>query len=582
MADPNELPLRLTLDEREFVQRMKKATTFVRRNVTAIRDSVELIGMAWNSASRAVSMFASVVAQAVQEADRQERLERRVVTGLKLRGEFTEKAWKELQTFNAQLDRRLGLGDEELLQLQGTLAAMGVNTAQMQSATRATIGLTQATGGSLADASRVVAKVMQGQVSALREYGIIVDTTAEAQQELNKLFGIAETQGGDTTTQLARMSNATGDAFQAFGELLDKGLGVNEALRDMASLMRGVADAAQSTADAIGKGEGNAFTPGNTSSGLVGSFSDLGGRAAFASMELTEVRRRIREAAEEAEKQANKLSPLQEFLAEHQGKGFLAPDRPTTPGIQSLLRGQNNRPDVAQPRPSVRPGGGRAGGGLTANVGFRLLNQRSLPGFSAVEQGSASFQDEGITLPGVAAAARLRELKDQMLGDIGPQLVSGVGNLFADLGAAMAAGSLKAEQVLARFAGNMISTLGDMLIQFGTAALGLAPLSVIPGMQGIAGPPGAAAAAGVGAIAIGAALKLAGGALGASAGGAPARGAVASRSAQPTSQVASGFSGFGRGTTVVNVSFGVVGDRRAAGRLVQGLLNDARGLSLGS
>lgn len=94
---------------------------------------------------------------------------------------------------------------------------------------------------------------------------------------------------------------------------------------------------------------------------------------------------------------------------------------------------------------------------------------------------------------------------------------SSIGNLMADAISAIASGSKSALEAIGGMLGGIVTMLGQMLIQLGTAALVASALSAIPFFAPLVGGPGAAAA-GVAAIAAGAVMVAAGAGLSAAIG----------------------------------------------------------------
>lgn len=179
--------------------------------------------------------------------------------------------------------------------------------------------------------------------------------------------------------------------------------------------------------------------------------------------------------------------------------------------------------------------------------------------------------------------------------DLGMKVTDGFVDMFVGIGDAIGQGKLKLDSMLGQFAGSIIRMIGVQLIQMGTAALALSVLSFIPFFQGVTGPPGFAAGAGAAALAAGIGLVAAGSALGAAASGAGASTpGVRSAGSAGAPRAPSGFTGgAGIGTidagprerggpVTINVSMGVVGDRRAAALLVADLYDEASARQLGA
>ncbi len=175
---------------------------------------------------------ASTVIESIKLAQTQERTERRVAEALAARGGAVRETMADLQEFNGAMQQFIGVGDEALLQMQGTLLAMGVMPGKIKEATQATIGLAQVTGGNLNDAAKAVSKALAGDVGALREYGIRATDATDATDQLLRAFKLAAAQSETLETRTAVLSANWGDLREELGkaftqsEDLAKGLGV--------------------------------------------------------------------------------------------------------------------------------------------------------------------------------------------------------------------------------------------------------------------------------------------------------------------------------------------------------------------
>jgi hypothetical protein len=159
-----------------------------------------------------------------------------------------------------------------------------------------------------------------------------------------------------------------------------------------------------------------------------------------------------------------------------------------------------------------------------------------------------------------------------------------LGDQLAGMVAAVVTGDKSMGEALRSFVGGIVTNLGTMLLQMGSAAVALNLLSVVPVLGRLVGVPGMGVAAGLGAMAVGAGMV----ALGAAMGG--KRGAGSSA---PTPRSSGGGGGspmgdpFPRGFSApaaataapsynVSVSFGVVGDERRAARMIRDVLERGR------
>ena len=209
--------IEIGVNERPAVEGLKRLAGDFGTASVKINQALEIAQKGFSALTGAIGGAIAIAQEYVELAAEQERVERRAIASIRQRAQFTREEFDALQANNALRQRALGIGDEEQLQMQGTLAAMGVRKDALNEATEATIGLAEVTGGSLADASRVIAKVFAGEISALREYGIIVSTQEEAQHRLANLYQVTSVQSRTLETRLDSLRAAWGDLGEQLG-----------------------------------------------------------------------------------------------------------------------------------------------------------------------------------------------------------------------------------------------------------------------------------------------------------------------------------------------------------------------------
>jgi hypothetical protein len=179
--------------------------------------SLELARAGWQALTGAIGAVVGATAEYVQLASEQERVERRAIAAIQARTSLTQAEYEALQAANAARQQQLGIGDEVQLQLQGTLASMGVTKGQLDAATRAAIGLSQAMGMGLEEAGKIAGKALTGNVTALREYGIRVGSVTEAQSALNRLYEQSVAQSSTLATRYEVLTANIGDLKEVLG-----------------------------------------------------------------------------------------------------------------------------------------------------------------------------------------------------------------------------------------------------------------------------------------------------------------------------------------------------------------------------
>lgn len=225
---------------------------------TPLNQALELFGKAWRVVTAIIGAAVDAVGAWIEASSKQEAMELRLANAIQFRAQSVSAAAGAVTNFNNALQAQLGIGDEHLLQLQGTLVSMGVLPSKLKEATEATIGLSNATGQGFNEAAKVVSKVLQGETTALREYGIIVNNVGEAQSVLSDLF-MAAAESSDTLNKKTQAASAfyadlgekLGDSFTKSDQLKDAVGSLVVALQDLNTTLGVLQPALTATVDAI-------------------------------------------------------------------------------------------------------------------------------------------------------------------------------------------------------------------------------------------------------------------------------------------------------------------------------------------
>lgn len=640
MARNPKASIDIRVNEKPALEGLQRLQDGFTSTVVQMNAAMEVAGKVFGAANAAISAVVDTVSEYVELAMEQERVERRAIAAIQARQTFSRAELDLLQQANAARQQQLGIGDEVQLQLQGTMAAMGVTKGQLDAATRAAIGLSEAMGMGLEEASKVAAKAFTGNVGALAEYGIKAKSAADAQQQLNAMFDVAIANGRSLETRLAVLNANVGDFKEVLGGAVTESGALKDGLDAMSSALlelQGYFASAEGreavngffgvildlTSDAIdamlgaykmvqelrGEGDRKGFL--SRLGGAAGLVTTTGPIGAIRS--LISGRSPLQQAREDLDQLLGRgeartvQSPMLlalENLADNLRKAALA----AREAKQEVLGG-----------PARRAGGGGAGEPMPeVTVELGRIRDARLAALENEIQTQMQIEDGLRSALAEHQAALLREQADiqrqieteavnernqarmdayaqeqaamqahyQVLGDLSKQGAGIVSGNISELLVAWASGADMAEMTVGRFVGTILMQLGTMLIQTSVAAGVMGLLSLIPGLQGIAGPPGmgfvagaAALTAGVGMVALGAAMGGAGARGGSSAAPrAASGGAAAGAGFDP---VPRGFSSAGRDMSAapsynVNVSFGVVGDERRAARMIRDVLERGR------
>jgi hypothetical protein len=627
--------------------------------------SLELARAGWQALTGAIGAVVGATAEYVQLASEQERVERRAIAAIQARTSLTQAEYEALQAANAARQQQLGIGDEVQLQLQGTLASMGVGKAQLDAATRAAIGLSQAMGMGLEEAGKIAGKALIGNVAALQEYGIRVGSVTEAQAALNRLYEQSVAQSSTLATRYAVLTANIGDLKEVIGQTVTSSGVAKDALDALSAatvqlqtffassdgkqlvnqffsvITIGAADAIDAMLGAYRvmqslRGESDrgsmlsrvggagrllgAVQPGALLARALGFGGGLQGGAAEIKDAFDQLLGRGVEAlgdsplVQTASDLADRLRAAAKSAVEVQsalGVGGAGGRRgggggAALPGVSvevGDIRPSRDiqREHMARQQAQLEAGFAaelaasqaaitREAADIQRQVDMDVLNQRNdlhRQAFDLRMQTTREMttQELEVIVAGGKAINDAQSQHLQVMSDLTEQAGKIMGNSIANLLAAWASGADMADMTVGKFVGTMISQIGVMLIQTGIAASVLGALSFIPGLQGIAGPPGLGIAGGLAATGAGLAMVALGSAMG---GGAPRGGSAgASRTSgggtagSQTDPFPRGFGGVGRDMAAapsynIAVSFGVVGDERRAARMIRDVLERGR------
>ena len=569
--------------------------------------SLQLAQAGWSALTGAITAVVDVTSEYVKLAMEQERVERRAVAAIQARQTFTREELDLLQQANAARQQQLGIGDEVQLQLQGTMAAMGVAKGQLDAATRAAIGLSDAMGMGLEEAAKIAGKAFTGNVGALAEYGIKAKSAADAQAQLNALFDVAVASGRSLETRLNVLNANVGDFKEVLGGAVTQSGALKQGIDAMSSA---VLELQGYFASAEGREAVNGFfgiildLTGDAINAMLGAYklvqelrgegdrqgmlSRLGGAAGLAT--TLGPAGFIRSVLSDKSMLQQAREDIDQLLGRGQGQDLRA--SPMLLAFENLADNLKKAALAAREAKGAVLGRGGAGGGGAGAAGEDIgqfsvtigeIKSSRLLQLEAEIQTQMQLEDGMRAALAEHQAALLREQADiqrqieteavnernqarmdayaqeqaamqdhyRVLGDLSKQGAGIVSNNISDLLVAWASGADMAEMTVGRFVGTILMQLGTMLIQTSVAAGVLGLLSFIPGLQGIAGKPGmgfvagaVALTAGVGMVALGAAMGGAGARGGSSAAPrAASGGAAAPRGFDP---VPRGFSGAGR------------------------------------
>jgi hypothetical protein len=208
-----KVSVKVELDTTSVLGQLKTLSERFRSTATEINQSLELVSKAWNFASSAVTTAAETIADWTKSAMEAEASERHLATALKLRGEASASALASTKLLNNALQQKLGIDADNIAQTQGMLLSLGIMPSRLDDATRATLGLSEATGKSLtASAKQVIKAFKQGK-----------------EDSLIPLFELAEARAETLEAKLGAVRANFGDLGETLGGVVTQNRAVNEA-----------------------------------------------------------------------------------------------------------------------------------------------------------------------------------------------------------------------------------------------------------------------------------------------------------------------------------------------------------------
>src|SRR3990172_590215 len=174
-------------------------------------------------AGAALAGLAVFMYKSVEAANEAEASEKKLSTALG----YTSKA---LLNQSAALQKLTTYGDDQIVQVQASIAAFTRDEYVIKALTRTTLDFAAAKGMDLASAGDLVAKSFGSSTNALARYGIHADAAAGSTEKLHQITeGIASLYGGQAEAaaatfggRIAQLKNTFGDLQEEIGFVITK------------------------------------------------------------------------------------------------------------------------------------------------------------------------------------------------------------------------------------------------------------------------------------------------------------------------------------------------------------------------
>jgi hypothetical protein len=485
--------------------------------------------------------------------------ERRAFAIMERRSRMTGEAKTALLAFNAALQSQLGKDADAILSAQATMSAMGVARADTEKATKAMLGLSAVFKVDMDQAAKIVGRVFAGELpKSLQKMGIHAKDAADAQRQLVEMFKVAAAEGDTFSARVSAAEEAWNDLEETIG-LSVVGSGSLKGSIDV------VREAFEDLTAFFGSPEGKKY--------VNEFFASVAKYASLALQTMLGVYQAAKDINAEFQKglvgrglktayvtPMDEKTPLQDIVQSVSDK------------LAKIGTGSRGVEDTPEGAANAAFGRDRAGKGPKTPKGVGP-NTIVIPGtgvamppeyWEEVKKKNAQnvadvFADYRAHVAGEQEIAQheadmnVGEDMNQLLGTfqkMGQPIADGMSSIMTEAIVSVADGSKSVLEALGGMVGGIITMLGTMMIQLGTAALAASALSAIPIFAGLVGPPGVGVGVALAAIAVGAGLVAVGSAIGgaASAGSKP--------SAASRGGAGAGGSNKGHGTPTTGQAFG--------------------------
>lgn len=183
-----------------------------------------LLTKGFELAGQAVNFFTNTIGDAISAASAQEDAINRLNVALAASGNFSKEASQDLQEFANQLQATTKFEDDAILNTSALIATLtGLSGQGLKDATLATANLSAALGKDLDASAQIVSKALEGNVEALKRYGIEVKKGATDSETLDNVLKSLNNQfGGAAAGQVNTFSGSLISLKNTFGDLLEE------------------------------------------------------------------------------------------------------------------------------------------------------------------------------------------------------------------------------------------------------------------------------------------------------------------------------------------------------------------------
>lgn len=224
-TDAGNIVVTLTAETDKLKKGMKDAQDSVSGFSESATSSMGAYVAGIAAAGAAVLAFA---VSSLKQYGEQEQAVSHLTQALKNMGVQSQSTVNNLTEFAAALQKVTAYSDDQIISVEATLTAFGLQGEQLKKVTRSTLDLAAAKGIDLQSASQLLGKAFVGETGTLARYGIVIDQSGDktekfalAMTKLNQMFGgQAEAQRKTLLGQYDALVHEFEDLMKVIGGLL--------------------------------------------------------------------------------------------------------------------------------------------------------------------------------------------------------------------------------------------------------------------------------------------------------------------------------------------------------------------------
>ncbi len=260
------LSIKLLLDDKDALSKLNGALKQIGSDSRSTADSMNLSWAGFASqlfiVEKAIGPVIDLMKSAVVEAQKDEEAIHRLSMALQNQGFTTDAVSKKYEEMADSFSRSTRFSKSAVEETITTLVNLGnVGPGEMDKITRATLNLATVTGRDLPQAALIMAKAAEGNLTALKKWGIELDENKSKSEQYDQLLEILSTRFGSAATQdvknfsgaQAQLGNAIHEVLAELGNFVIKSPAVQAA---MAGMTKGALDLADSLKKINAESEG--------------------------------------------------------------------------------------------------------------------------------------------------------------------------------------------------------------------------------------------------------------------------------------------------------------------------------------